>query len=111
MLNKENRINKKKDYNNIYKKGKKILGRYMVLFIIKGEGSKNRYGFVTSKKIGNAVSRNRAKRRIRMVVKGNMKYVQDRFDVIIVARKSINEVSYSDLNRDYLSAMRKAGIC
>ncbi len=111
MLNKEHRINKKKEYNNIYKKGKKIPGKYMVVFIIKSEREYSRYGFVTSKKVGNAVKRNRAKRRLRTVIYRNMSDIKDSVDVVIVARTAINEASWDDLNSEYIRVMRKAGLC
>lgn len=111
MLNKDYRINKKKDYNNIYQKGKKIPGKYMVVFMITGEGEHSRFGIVASKKVGNAVNRNRAKRRLRTVIYRNMSNVKDRMDVVIIARPAINEVSWEELNKEYMRVMRKAGLC
>ncbi|KUG02571.1 ribonuclease p protein component [hydrocarbon metagenome] len=111
MLKKEYRINKKKEYNNIYKKGKKIPGRYMVVFIIAGDKACSRYGFVASKKVGNAVHRNRAKRRLRTIVYRNMSDIKDSVDVVIVARPAINEASLDEVNNEYIRVMRKAGLC
>ncbi len=111
MLNKEYRINKKKEYNNIYKKGKKIPGKYMVLFITNGEREHGRYGIVTSKKVGNAVQRNRAKRRLREVVYRNMNNIKGSIDVVIVARPAIRAASFDEVNNEYIRVMRKAGLC
>jgi len=111
MLNKEYRINTKKEYNNIYKKGKKIPGRYMVVFIVPGDKAYSRYGFVASKKVGNAVHRNRAKRRLRTIVYSNMSYIKDSVDIVIVARPAVNEASLDEVNTEYIRIMRKAGLC
>ncbi len=111
MLKKEYRINKKKEYNNIYKKGKKIPGKHMVVFVSIGEKEYSRYGIVASKKVGQAVERNRAKRRLRTVIYRSMSNIKDSVDVVIVLRAAAKEASWNDLNNEYIRIMRKAGLC
>jgi ribonuclease P protein component len=111
MLKKDYRINKKKEYNNIYKKGKKIPGKYMVIFIIRTEDRNSRFGFVTSKKVGNAVQRNLAKRRLRSIVYHTMNEIKDHADIVIVARPAIKEASWEQIKIDYKRGMRRAGLC
>lgn len=111
MLNKDYRINKKKEYNNIYKKGKKIPGKYMVVFVIGAEGENSRYGIVASKKVGHAVQRNLAKRRLRTVIYQNIGEIKEKVDVVVIARPAIKEASWDQLNSDYRRVMRRAGLC
>lgn len=111
MLNKDYRINKKKEYNNIYEKGKKIPGKYMVVFIIGSEGKNSRYGIVASKKVGHAVQRNLAKRRLRTVIYQNIGEIKEKVDVVIIARPAIKEASWDQLKSDYRRVMRRAGLC
>jgi ribonuclease P protein component len=111
MLNKDYRINKKKDYNNIYDKGKKIPGKYMVVFIAASQCEHSRFGIVASKKVGHAVERNLAKRRLRTVIYQNMGEIKDKIDVIVVARPAIKNAGWDQVNDDYRRIMRRAGLC
>ncbi|MGI5920333.1 MAG: ribonuclease P protein component [Syntrophomonadaceae bacterium] len=111
MLSKEKRINKGKDYNNIFHYGKKIPGRYIIVFIQENNLGRNRCGIVTSKKVGNAVIRNRAKRQLRAIISNGWETINDGYDIVIVARKNITTAVFNQLVRDFYMVMRKAGLC
>lgn len=83
----------------------------MIVFIKKNQLLHNRFGIVTSKKLGNAVIRNRAKRQIREVVRMNLNHLQPGFDIVVVARFNIKEAVFEKIERDFLKLMRKAGMC
>ena len=59
---KKNVLRKNSDFSAIYKRGKSVGDRYVVLFYRPNGLSYNRTGFLASKKVGNSVKRNRAKR-------------------------------------------------
>jgi ribonuclease P protein component len=61
MLKKEI-LRKKEDFNAIYKAGRSVPDRYIVLFYRENDLPYNRTAFLASKKVGNSVQRNRAKR-------------------------------------------------
>jgi len=108
MLNKKYRISKKKDYNYIYKNGKKIQSRYIIVFMTANNLEYDRFGIVTSKKVGNAVLRNQAKRRLRSIVQMHLPHLKTGFDLVIVARFSIKEALFAALEKDFLNAVKKA---
>ena len=110
MLQKEWRINQGKEYRFIYKNGLKIIGRYMIVFLRESQLNKNRFGIVTSKKIGNAVIRNRAKRQIREVIRKNWNELQPGYDIVVVSRYNIKEANFALIEKDFLRLMRKARI-
>lgn len=60
-----------------------------------GEPGPPRFGLVVSKSVGNAVSRNRAKRRLRHTVREAQ--LQPGMDYVIIARKSVVDVSHATL--------------
>jgi ribonuclease P protein component len=67
---------------------------------------KNRVGFVASKKVGNAVKRARAKRRMRALFFEN----QDRLiggTYLFVAKEQINKISYDDLKRGFSWSLKR----
>ncbi|MEJ6603398.1 MAG: ribonuclease P protein component [Verrucomicrobiia bacterium] len=64
-----------------------------------------RVGFVASKAaVGNAVARNRAKRRLRDVYRHHQNLVSPGTDLILQARRSLNGLEYSEIERRFLKA-------
>jgi ribonuclease P protein component len=75
-----------------------------------------RFGFTASKKVGCAVKRNRAKRRLRALVQKNLPLMQTAFsrplDIVLIARTRTFELPFARLERDFqetLAFMRKIG--
>jgi len=108
MLQKEWRISSGREYSYIYKNGLRISGQYMIVFITRNALSHNRFGIVTSKKVGNAVTRNRTKRRIREIIRKNLESLPSGHDMVIVARYNTKEAKSALIEKDYLKLMRKA---
>lgn len=107
MLKKEI-LRRKDDFSLIYKKGKSTGERYIVLFYKKNCLSYNRTAFLASKKVGNSVARNRARR----LMKENYRFLRDDikkgFDLIFIARNSINGKKAQDVNKSMINALSKA---
>jgi ribonuclease P protein component len=76
------------EFADVYKKGKKIVGKNVVFYYKKNTFNFNRLGITTSKKIGNAVLRSRARRVIRAAYRGCKFPVG--YDFVIVARAGTN---------------------
>jgi ribonuclease P protein component len=110
MLHKNWRISRGKEYSGIYKWGRRTVGQYMIVFALPTQLKHNRFGIVTSKKIGNAVIRNRAKRQLREVIRKYLDQLLPGHDVVIVARYSIKDVGLDLIEKDFLRLMRKANI-
>jgi len=111
MLKKLFRISKSKEYNNTYKGGLKIPGKYLIAYVLINSLSINRFGIVASKKLGNAVMRNRARRRIRAIAGGSTEQLQQGYDIVIIARQSMARADYNRLEKDFYTVMKKAGLC
>ena len=73
-------------------------------------GSPSRLGVITSRKVGNAVVRNRARRLLRESFRRHQLELAAPVDLVLVARPSIAGKSFSDVEREFLSAARKAGL-
>jgi ribonuclease P protein component len=110
MLHKKWRINKGKEYGYIYKNGKRITGKYIIVFIKENNLDHNRFGIVTSKKIGNAVTRNRAKRQLREVIRKNIQIIRPGYNLVIIARFNMKESSFDLIEKDFLRIMKKASL-
>lgn len=107
---KKNVLRKKKDFSSIYNRGKSLGGKYIVLFYRKNNLGYNRLGFLASKKVGNSVVRNRARRLMKESFRKLETDSQTSFDIILIARNTIKEVKCDDVFRCMNSLMKKTGI-
>ena len=81
-----------KDFQLCYRKGKYIASRNIVIYARKNHMPVNRLGITTSKKVGNAVCRSRARRIIRQAWRENELSAPVGLDIVIVARTHITEI-------------------
>ncbi len=75
-----------------------------------GEAEGKRVGFTCSKKVGNAVARNRAKRRLREVARLTLpEHGRDGFDYVLIGRRDTTAArDFEDLQQDLRDALAKA---
>jgi ribonuclease P protein component len=70
-----------------------------------------RVGFTATKKIGNAVARNRARRRLRAAIREVLKTVEPKpADLVLVARQGTIGRPYADLKSDMAAGLRRLGV-
>lgn len=102
-------LRNKKDYSTIYNKGKSTGEKFVVLFYKKNNLPYNRVSFLASKKVGNSVKRNRARRLMkesyRLLCE---KMTSEHFDLIIIARNTINDSKCADVKKSLEAAMKRA---
>ena len=79
-------LNENKDFRRIYAKGKSYVSSSVITYVSKNRCKQIRVGITTSKKIGNAVQRNRARRLIRESVRHLTEDIKDGYDFVFVAR-------------------------
>lgn len=73
-------------------------------------GSKSMLGVVTSKKIGDAVARTRARRLLRESFRLHQYDLAQPVEIVLVARNSIAGKKFADVEKDYLTALKRAGL-
>ncbi len=71
---------------------------------------RSRLGVVAAKRIGNAVVRSRAKRLMRQVFRLHQHDLRVPSEIVLVARDSIAGRTFADVERDFLAALRSAGL-
>jgi ribonuclease P protein component len=99
------RIQTTRAFNRVYKEATKVWHTpYFVLFY--KEEPNNYVGFVASKKIGNAVHRNRAKRLMRASFIKHIEFLKSG-SYILVAKPAILEVAFEKREKNYLHALKK----
>ena len=109
MLKKEI-LRKKEDFSSVYKKGKSVPDKYIVLFYKKNGLPYNRISFLASKKVGNSVQRNRAKRLMKESYRHICSDIKEGYDIILIARNSINGRKFQDVYRSVGYAVKKGNL-
>ena len=110
-LPKSFRLTKWGDFAKVRKEGQSVAGRFLVLGVVPSPGKPRfRVGFITSKKVGNAVTRNQVRRRLRAVVREFGESIKAGVDVVTIARYRAGSATYEQLRREWRWLARKAGI-
>ncbi len=96
---KEDRLRNPKDYKQVKEMGCKLHTPHFVLFIKKNDYSKPRLGITVSRRVGNAVVRNRVKRFLKEFFRSNKSSFSE-CDYSIIARHNSGQMSYADVNEE-----------
>ena len=83
---------------------------YLVLYARRNRTGENRVGITVSKKLGHAVVRNRARRRLREVYRLNEALFNPGWDIVVVARSKAVTCDFTRLTEAYLALAEKAGL-
>lgn len=99
MLHKDRRLTKKKDFTKLAIHGRSVFGPYATLRINNAQpGAKTRIAFITSTKVFKlAVDRNRAKRRMREVVRGLLSEIPDGLSLLFVLKPESKDAKHEAL--------------
>ena len=97
------------EISTLFQQGKRLNTADLTLIVLKSERQHDHQGrvaFIAGKKLGNAVWRNRAKRRMRALCK-EVKGPFPGYDVVFLAKRQINDVPYRDVEKRLREALQK----
>ena len=84
-------LKKTRDFKNVYERGTTAASPLLVLYSLENNMNINRYGFSISKKVGNAVTRNRIRRCLKELVKSHT--FETGYDIVIIVRTKAKNIS------------------
>lgn len=79
-------LKRNNDFLRLYRRGKSVVDSHVICYAAPNRTDKVRLGLTTSKKIGNAVSRNRARRVLRAAFREVYPMIKPGYDIVLVAR-------------------------
>lgn len=103
-------LKRNKQFRQVYRKGKSVACRELVLIYAKSRSDMVHVGFSVGKKLGNSVVRNRVKRRLREAFRPNLPLLLPGFDLIVIARDAARDAPFSSLADSLRYLLRKAGL-
>lgn len=93
------------DFNRIIKNNEPIKSKNFIIYFEPNADSIYHFGISVSKKIGNAVTRNKYKRRIRSII--SKKDYKNGFNCIIILRKRALDTTYIMLEEELFNNLKK----
>ena len=106
-MKKENIVQKSKDFDRIIKKRNGKSNNYFIINKEENKENKAKFGITFTKNIGNAVTRNKLKRRIKSIIDNNDKIYESSNTYIIIAKKETVNLLYQDLEKELISVFNK----
>jgi ribonuclease P protein component len=106
---KTDRILKRDVFRRVYEQGRKMQFRYFTAFVLEKQTHPARIGITATRKFGNSVERNRARRLVREAFRKNKWLVPDRVDIVINVKRSLVAAGYRELEGEFITFLQRAG--
>ena len=105
-MRKINRLKSNDDFQNVFKHGKSFANRQLVLYYLPKQDQLDfRVGLSVSKKIGNAVVRNKIKRSLRQAIHELEEEIKREYDLVIIARQPVKEMNFHQIKKSLIHVL------
>lgn len=102
------RVRRRAEFTHVFERGIRVKGRYATVLMAPNSTGRPRLGLVASRKLGDAVRRNRAKRLIREVFRQTPPVPgRQGLDVVVIPRRELFDADYPSLESELRSAIRR----
>lgn len=101
-------MTRREEFSRVRAKGRSTAGRYLVMATLPEEELDHiKLGYITSKRVGKAVTRNRIRRRLRAVLTAHGEKIDGARYLVMIARNRAGDASYEELEKEWLYLARK----
>lgn len=101
-------LKKNYDFRMVYRKGRSLANKYLVVYKYKNDLPYNRIGISVSKKVGNSVVRSRVTRLIRENYRLNEEFIdKEGWDFVVIARSAANGASYQEISSALINLLKQ----
>ncbi len=111
MLPFKYRIKKKKEFDDVFRSGKRIENHFYLIKIKKNGLAFSRFAFVVPLRLSKkATKRNKIKRRLREAVRSVFYQIEKGFDIIFISKERVKESEYREIKEGIIDVLKKAEI-
>ena len=108
-LNRAMRIRQGSDFARLKQQGRRLTrGCLVINWLELPAGSQTRFAVITTRKLGNAVARNRCRRLLRECFRLHQHALRQPVEMVMIARRSLVGCEYASVEKDFLAAMHDA---
>jgi ribonuclease P protein component len=108
-FSKAQRVRRRAEFQQVFDTGVRVSSRFFTLLIARRPGPVAKLGIVASRKLGDAVHRNRAKRLIREVFRLSQPLQGAAgVDLVVIPRRELFDAAFCDIEKDFRGAWRRA---
>ena len=100
-------VKEEKDFNKIIKTGKLNKNKYYVIYSLKNTFPYDRFGVSVPKKLGNAVFRNKYKRKLRSIIDIYRKDCNNSKDYIIILRSKAKDLTFEEMKNNLIELLKQ----
>lgn len=107
------RVKSKSDFQKVFRLGESTANRQFVIYVLdKPNQAHFRVGISVGKKIGNAVMRNKVKRKIRQILleMDQEQLIAHQKDLIVIARKPVSQMTIHEMKKSLNHVLNLAGV-
>ena len=105
------RLKLSREFDLVRKEGHAVRGGLLMLSVLPVDGEKRfRVGLITSRRVGEAVARNRVRRRLREIVRRNQQALKGGIWFVVIARRLAAQTDSAALEAEWLHLAQRAGI-
>jgi len=102
------RLKAESDVQRVWQEGRAFAHPLVILRVRPNKLQQSRAAFVAGKKLGNAVLRNRAKRRLREALRPHFSQIPVGYDLVLIARGNIADAAFTDITQAVQDVLKRA---
>jgi len=105
------RITRRGNFQRVRRKGRSYRGRHMILGVLADPEIRSlKVGYITTRRVGNAVARSRVRRRLRGILQRHGDSLKSGYWLVMIPHASSRDASSADFEKDWLKLVRRADL-
>ena len=102
------RLRGDKKFDEIHQTGRSLADQFLVIRTLPNCRGNTRFGILISKRIGNSVTRNKLRRRLREILRQNKLCVG--WDIVLIARKGIEKIDFTECKKSVNNLLQRSDL-